>query len=73
MSQESKNGRIADDFPAIAARLHELAPQSRQAAVRLECGTCRDKGWVWSSTALDWQRCPRCGMSQYHPKPQPRR
>jgi ribosomal protein S27AE len=73
MSQEGRGSRIADDFPSIAARMRELASQPRQVAVRHECGTCENTGWVWSSTALDWRGCPRCGMSQYFPKPQPRR
>ena len=73
MGQHSKGSRIADDFPAIAARLRELGGRSGQVAHHLECAVCDSKGWVWSGAVLDWQRCPRCGMSQRHPKPQPRR
>ncbi len=73
MSQESKGIRIADDFPAIAARMRELSSQSRQVATRLECGVCDNRGWVWSGTVVDWRRCPRCGMSEFCPKPQRRR
>jgi hypothetical protein len=73
MGQEGRGSRITDDFAAIAARLRELSGRSRQAAARVECTACDNRGWVWSATALDWGRCPRCGMSQYCPKPQPRR
>ena len=69
MSQEGKGTPIADDFPSIAARLRELSGQSRQVATHLECRVCGNRGWVWSGTVLDWVRCPRCGMSQYCPKP----
>jgi hypothetical protein len=73
MSPENKGSRIADDFPSIAARLRELNTQFRQVATQLECGACDNRGWVWSATALDWRRCPHCGMSRGLPKPQPRR
>ena len=73
MSQEGKGTPIADDFPAIAARLRELSGQSRQVATHLACAICDTKGWVWSGAALDWRRCPRCGLSQHHPKPAPPR
>ena len=73
MGQESKGTSIADDYPAIAARLRELGGQSGQVAARVECGVCDDRGWLWSGTVLDWSRCPRCGLSQNRPKPPPRR
>jgi hypothetical protein len=73
MGQEGRGGRIADDFPAIAARLRELGGQSGQVATRPECRMCDDRGWFWSGTALDWRRCPRCGMGQHRPKPPPPR
>jgi hypothetical protein len=73
MSQENRGGRIADDFPSIAARLRELNSQSRQVPTRLGCGTCNNWGWVWSNILLDWSRCPHCDMLQRFPKPQPRR
>ena len=73
MSQESKGSRIADDFPAIAARMRELGAQPRQVAAQPKCGACGDRGWVWSGTVLDWLGCPRCGGSRHHPKPRPRR
>ena len=73
MGQDSKGTRIAEDFPAIAARLRELGGRSGQAAARVECGACDDRGWVWSGTVLDWSRCPCCGLSQPRPKPPPRR
>jgi hypothetical protein len=44
MSQENRGGRIADDFPSIAARLRELNSQSRQVPTRLGCGTCGNWG-----------------------------
>ena len=72
MGQDSKGTRIAEDFPAIAARLRELGGRSTQAASRVGCGVCDDRGWLWSGTVLDWRRCPRCGLSQPRPKP-PRR
>ena len=72
MGQDSKGTRIAEDFPAIAARLRELGGQSRQVATQVECRMCGDRGWLWSGTAFDWRRCPRCGLSQPRPKP-PRR
>jgi hypothetical protein len=73
MSQESKGGQIADDFPSIAARLRELSSRSGQVAVRVECDGCADRGWVWSASILDWRRCPHCGMSRLLPKPRPLR
>ena len=73
MGQDSKGTRIAEDFPAIAARLRELGGRSGQATPRVECGVCDDRGWFWSGAALDWRRCPRCGLSQPHAKPPPRR
>ena len=73
MGQDSKQTRIAEDFPAIAARLRELGDQSRQVATRVECRVCDDRGWLWSGTVFDWRRCPRCGLSQPHAKPPPRR
>ena len=73
MNREGKGTRIADDFPAIAARLRELSGRSRQVATQVECGVCDNWGWVWSGIVLDWRRCPRCGMSRNHPKPQPPR
>ena len=73
MSRESKGTRIADDFPAIAARLRELGGQSGQVAAQVGCGVCDNSGWVWSGIVLDWRRCPRCGMSHYYPKPPPPR
>jgi hypothetical protein len=72
MGQDSKQTRIAEDFPAIAARPRELGGRSTQVATRVECGVCDDRGWLWSGTVLDWRRCPRCGLSQPRPKP-PRR
>jgi hypothetical protein len=73
MGQESKWTRIAEDFPAIAARLRELEGRPRTVATRVECGVCDDRGWLWSGTVLDWRRCPRCGLPQAHPQPPPRR
>jgi len=73
MGQDSKGTRIAEDFPAIAARLRELGDQSRQVATRVECRVCDDRGWLWSGPLLDWRRCPRCGLSQPRPRPPPRR
>ena len=73
MSQGSKATRIAEDFPAIAARLRELEGRPRQVVTQVECGVCGDRGWFWSGAALDWRRCPRCGMSQHRPAPPPRR
>jgi hypothetical protein len=73
MNQENRDGRIADDFPSIAARLRELNSQSRQVPTRRGCGTCDNWGWVWSNTLLDWYQCPHCGMVQRFPKPQLRR
>ena len=74
MGQGSKGTTpIVDDFPAIAARLRELGGRSGQVTVRIECGVCDDRGWLWSSTLLDWSRCPRCGLSRHQPKPPPRR
>ena len=73
MGQDSKGTRIAEDFPAIAARLRELGGQSRQAATQVECRACDNRGWFWYGPALDWRKCPRCGLSQLHPKPPRRR
>ncbi len=73
MSQDSKGTPIAEDYASIAARLRELGGRSGQVAARVECGVCDDRGWLWSGTVLDWSRCPRCGLSQNHPKPPPRR
>ncbi len=73
MGQDSKGTRIAEDFPAIAARLRELGGRSTQVATQVECRVCDDRGWLWSGTVLDWRRCPRCGLSQHHSKPPPRR
>jgi predicted Zn-ribbon and HTH transcriptional regulator len=73
MGQDSKGISIADDYASIAARLRELGSRSGQAAMRVECGACDDRGWLWSGTVLNWSRCPRCGMSQHRPKPPPRR
>jgi hypothetical protein len=73
MGQDSKGTRIAEDFPAIAARLRELGGRSGQAATRVECGVCDDRGWLWSGTVLAWRRCVRCGLAQARPKPPPRR
>ena len=56
MGQESKGSRIAEDFPAIAARLRELGGRSGQAATRVECRVCDDRGWLWSGTILAWRR-----------------
>jgi len=69
MNQENTNGRIADDFPAIAARMRELGAQSRQVPAWVECDACDNRGWVWSQTTLDWRRCLHCGMPQRRPKP----
>ena len=75
MGQDSKGTRIADDFPAIAARLRELGGRSgqvaTQVATQVECRMCDDRGWLWSGTVLNWRRCPRCGPSQHQPKPPP--
>jgi hypothetical protein len=73
MSQENREGRIADDFPSIAARLRELNSQCGQVPARLGCGTCDNRGWVWSNILLDWSRCLHCGTVQRFPKPRPRR
>ena len=73
MHQQNNGGRIADDFPAIAARMRELSSHSGQVSIWSECGACDSKGWLWSLTALDWRRCPRCDLSRYHPKPGSRR
>jgi hypothetical protein len=73
MSQEGKRSRIADDFRSIAARMRELSDESRQVATRRECSTCNDRGWLWSSSLLDWRGCTHCGMAQHFPKPPPRR
>jgi len=73
MGQDGKGTPIVDDYASIAARLRELGGRSGQAAVRVECGACDDRGWLWSGSLLDWQRCPRCGLSQPRPKPPPRR
>ena len=72
MGQDGKGTRIADDYAWIAARLRELGGRSGQVAVRIECGLCDDRGWLWFGTVLDWSRCPRCGLSQRRPKPPPR-
>ena len=73
MGQDGKGTPIVDDYASIAARLRELGARPRQAAMRVECSLCDDRGWLWSGTVLDWQRCPRCGLSQPRPKPPPRR
>ena len=73
MGQDSKGTPIVEDYAAIAARLRELGGRSGQVVVRVECGACDDRGWLWSGTVLNWRRCPRCGLSQDHPKPPPRR
>ena len=73
MGQDGKGTRIADDYASIAARLRELGGRSGQVAVRVASGACDDRGWLWSGPVLDWQRCPRCGLSRLHPKPPPRR
>ena len=73
MGQDSKGTRIAEDFPAIAARLRELEGRPKQVATQVQCRVCNDRGWFWSGAALDWRRCPRCGLSQPHAKPPPRR
>ena len=73
MGQDSKGTRIAEDFPAIAARLRELGGQSKQAATQVECRLGDDRGWFWSATVLDWRGCPRWALSQHQPKPPPRR
>ncbi len=73
MGQDNKGTRIAEDYAAIAARLRELGGRSGQVAARAECGVCDDRGWLWSGTLLNWRRCPRCGLSQPRPEPQPRR
>ncbi len=73
MGQDSKGTPIADDYPAIAARLRELGGRSGQVATRVECGVCDDRGWLRSGTGLDWSRCPRCGLAQNRPKPPSRR
>ena len=73
MGQDSKGTRIAEDFPAIAARLRELGGRSTQVATQVECRVCDDRGWVWSGALLDWRWCPRCGLFQDHPKPSQRR
>ena len=70
MSPENKGSRIADDYRSIAARMRELSGQSGQVVAQLECGVCNNRGWLWFASALDWQRCPRCGISRYRPKPQ---
>ena len=72
MGQDGKGTRIADDYASIAARLRELGGRSGQVAAQVECGMCDDRGGS-SGTVLDWQRCPRCGLSQHRPKPPPRR
>jgi hypothetical protein len=64
--EKSRDSRIADDFPSIAARLRELSRQSGQVANQPKCGTCDNTGWLWS--ALDWRRCPHCDMSRCLPK-----
>jgi hypothetical protein len=69
MGQEHKAGRIADDFPSIAARMRELRGQSGWPAAPLECRVCDNTGWLWSAAALDRRRCPRCGISRLTPKP----
>ena len=53
MGQDSKGTRIAEDFPAIAARLRELGGRSTQVATQVECRVCDDRGWFWSGAALD--------------------
>lgn len=68
--EKTRDSRIADDFPSIAARLRELSRQSGQVANQPECGFCDNRGWLWSVSALDWRRCPRCDMSRCLPKPQ---
>ncbi len=73
MGQDSKGSRIADDFPAIAARLRGLGGRSTLVTTQVECRACDDRGWLWSGTGLDWRRCPRCGPSRPHPEPPPRR
>ena len=73
MGQDNKGTPIVDDYAAIASRLRELGGRSGQVAVRVECGVCDDRGWLWSGTVLDWRRCPRCGLSQPRPKSPPRR
>ena len=56
MGQDSKGTPVAEDYAAIAARLRELGGRSGQAAPRVECGVCDDRGWFWSGAALDWRR-----------------
>ena len=73
MGQDSKRIPIVDDYASIAARLRELGGRSTQVATQVECRVCDDRGWLWSGTVFDWRRCPRCGLSQPHPKPLPRR
>lgn len=73
MSQEAKSGRIADDFPSIAARMREISGQSRQVAAPLECRACNGRGWLWSSDIRDWRKCAHCRSSEYMPKPLPPR
>jgi len=72
MSQEAEHGRIADDFPSIAARLRELKRQSGELAMWAECRACGDRGWVWSASASDWRRCMHCRRADYCPKPRRR-
>lgn len=73
MGHEGRGGRIADDFPAIAARLREPGGRSGQVATRAGCRMCDGRGWLWSATIHDRRGCPRCGLSQHHPKPPPPR
>ena len=73
MGQDSKGTPIADDYASIAVRLRELEGRPGQVVTRVECGVCDDRGWFWSGAALDWRRCPRCGLSRNHPEPPQRR
>jgi len=73
MSPDKSGSRIADDYASIAARVRELDPQSRHITTRHECAVCNGRGWVWSTYVHDWRGCPRCGMSEYCPKPPLRR
>jgi len=73
MDQDITASLIADDYSSIAARMRELNTHSKQITIYRECGACDSRGWVWSATVFDWRRCPHCGLSEYCPKPKPRR
>lgn len=44
---------LADDAPAIAARLREIE--------RENCSACGRSGWEWGEYSKAWVKCSKCG------------